>query len=87
MVQIGYVKMEEVPRIPRLPQTPVAIVYSPLADSPAAPDVVLFAGPASQIMLLNEAAQRAGRAAKLPMLGRLTTTRVSAGRPWRNVVG
>jgi uncharacterized protein (DUF169 family) len=72
MVQIGYVKMEEVPGIPRLPQMPGVVVYSPLADAPVAPDVVLFAGPASQIMLFNEAAQRAGRAAQLPMLGRPT---------------
>ena len=72
MVQIGYVKMEEVPGIPRLPKAPAAIIYSPLGDSPAAPDVVLFAGPAAQIMVLNEAAQRAGLAARIPMLGRPT---------------
>ncbi|HTS13351.1 MAG TPA: DUF169 domain-containing protein [Candidatus Limnocylindrales bacterium] len=72
MVQIGYVKMEEVPGIPRLPKTPGAIVYAPLGDTPVEPDVVLFAGPAAQIMLLQEAALRAGVAAQLPMLGRPT---------------
>jgi len=72
MVQIGYVKMEEVPGIPRLPQTPGVVVYAPLGDAPVDPDVVLFAGPAAQMMLLNEAAIRAGVAAQLPMLGRPT---------------
>lgn len=72
MVQIGYVKMEEVPGIPRLPKAPAAIVYSPLGDSPMPPDVVVIAGPAAQIMMLNEAAQRAGVAAQIPMLGRPT---------------
>ena len=48
------------------------MVYAPLGDTPVDPDVVIFAGPASQIMLLQEAAQRAGRAAQFPMLGRPT---------------
>ena len=72
MVQIGYVKMEEVPGIPRLPKTPGAIIYSPLGDAPVTPDVILFAGPAAKIMVLNEAAHRAGAAAQIPMLGRPT---------------
>jgi len=72
METIGYVKMEEVPGIPRLPQPPGAVVYSPLGDAPADPDVVLFAGPAEKIMILQEAAIRAGRAAQFPVLGRPT---------------
>jgi uncharacterized protein (DUF169 family) len=72
MTGLGYIKMEEVPGIPRLSETPGAVVYAPLGDTPVDPDVVIFAGPASQIMLLQEAAQRAGRAAQIPMLGRPT---------------
>lgn len=34
MTGIGYVRMEEVPKIPRLPRTPGAIVYAPLGDTP-----------------------------------------------------
>jgi uncharacterized protein (DUF169 family) len=86
MVQIGYVMMEEVPGIPRLPRTPAAIVYSPLADAPAGADVVLFAAPASQIMLLNEASQRAGRAAQLPMLGRPTCMALPAAMAHGTIV-
>lgn len=72
MAQIGYVKMEEVPGIPRLANEPAAILYAPLADAPVDPDVVIFSAPAGKIMLLQEAAIRAGRAAQLPILGRPT---------------
>ncbi len=72
MVQIGYIKMEEVPGIPRLTHAPGRVIYAPLSDTPVEPDVVIFAGMASKIMLLEEAAQRAGCAARLPMLGRPT---------------
>jgi len=43
MFDLGNVKPEEVPQIPRLAKSPKAIVYSPLADAPVDPDVVLFA--------------------------------------------
>lgn len=72
MTGIGYIKMEEVGGIPRLPKTPAAIVYAPLGDTPLEPDIVLFSGTGGQIMLLQEAAQRAGSAARLPLLGRPT---------------
>ncbi|MGH9745488.1 MAG: DUF169 domain-containing protein [Candidatus Acidiferrales bacterium] len=78
MTGIGYIKMEEVPGIPQLPQTPGAIVYSPLGDAPADPDVVIFSGPAAQIMLLQEAATRAGRATQFPLLGRPTCMAIPA---------
>ena len=69
---LGYIRMEEVPGIPRLAEMPGAVVYSPLGDAPLDPDVVIFAGPAAQIMLMQEAAQSAGRASQFPMLGRPT---------------
>lgn len=72
MVEAGYIKMEEVPGIPQLSRTPEVIVFAPLGDTPVDPDVVLFAGPAQAIMLLQEAAVRAGRAAQFPLLGRPT---------------
>jgi len=78
MASIGYIKMEEVPGIPRLPKTPGAIIYAPLGETPVEPDVVIFAGPAGQIMLLQEAALRAGRAAQLPILGRPTCMAIPA---------
>jgi uncharacterized protein (DUF169 family) len=86
MAQIGYVKIEEVPGIPRLAKEPRAIVYAPLGDTPVDPDVALFAGAASQIMLLQEAAMRAGCAAAIPILGRPTCMALPAAMAYGSVV-
>jgi uncharacterized protein (DUF169 family) len=72
MTSTGYLKMEEVPGIARLPQTPGVVIYAPLGDSPVDPDVVVFAGKPARLMLLREAALRAGSAAQAPLLGRPT---------------
>ena len=72
MTGLGYLKMEEVPGIPQLPRTPGAVVYAPLADTPVDPDVVLFVGRPGRLMLLQEAALRAGVASRVPFLGRPT---------------
>ena len=86
MVQIGYVKMEEVPGIPRVPRTPGAVVYSPLGETPIEPDVAIFSGLASQVMILQEAAQRAGVAAQFPVLGRPTCMALPASMAQGSVV-
>lgn len=78
IVGIGYLKMEEVPGIPRLAGTPGAIVYSPLADAPVDPDVVMMSVTPGQAMLVEEAAMRAGSAAKFPILGRPTCAAIPA---------
>ena len=72
MFDLGYVKPEEMPQIPRLAKAPKAIVYSPLADAPVDPDVVLFALRPAAAMLLQEATGRAGVGAGAPSLGRPT---------------
>ena len=72
MAGIGYIKMEEVPRIPRLPRPPGVVIYAPLADTPVEPDVVLFAGRPGRVMLLQEAALRAGVGGQVPLFGRPT---------------
>ena len=72
LAQLGYVKMEEVPKMAQLPKQPAAVLYAPLGDTPLDPDVVLFAGLASEIMLLHEAALRARCAAAIPLMGRPT---------------
>jgi uncharacterized protein (DUF169 family) len=69
---IGYVRMEEIPSIFRLPEPPAAIVYAPLGECPVPPDVVLFPGRPGILMLLTEAAGRAGVLSALPLLGRPT---------------
>jgi uncharacterized protein (DUF169 family) len=72
MGSLGYVKMEEVPGIPRLPEPPAAVVYAPLGETPVEPDVVIFAGRPARLMLLSEAALRAGVSANAPLLPRPT---------------
>ncbi len=72
MFDLGYVKPEEVSQIPRLANSPKAILYSPLSDATAVPDVVLFACRPAGAMLLQEAANRAGVGTGAPALGRPT---------------
>jgi uncharacterized protein (DUF169 family) len=72
MFDLGYVKPEEVPQIPRLTKGPKAVMYSPLADVPVDPDVVLFALRPAAAMLLQEAAGRAGIGSGAPSMGRPT---------------
>jgi len=78
MTSIGYIKMEDIPGVFRLPSVPAAIIYAPLGDAPVDPDVVLFSGRPASVMLLEEAAMRAGVAAQLPMLGRPTCMAIPA---------
>jgi uncharacterized protein (DUF169 family) len=72
LFDLGYVKPEEIPQIPRLLKAPKAIVYSPLANAPVDPDVVLFRLRPAAAMLLEEAAGRAGLGTGTPALGRPT---------------
>jgi uncharacterized protein (DUF169 family) len=60
MTGLGYLKMEEVPAIARLDHPPAAVIYAPLGDTPVDPDVVIVTGSSAQLMLLEEAAGRAG---------------------------
>ena len=72
MFDLGYVKPEEVPQIPQLAKPPKAILYAPLGEASAAPDVVLFTVKPAGAMLLQEAAGRAGVGNAAPALGRPT---------------
>jgi uncharacterized protein (DUF169 family) len=72
MSGIGYLRMEEVPGIPQLPATPAVVIYAPLGRTPVDPDVVLFWGPPGRVMILQEAAMRAGVSAQLNTLPRPT---------------
>ena len=77
MAEIGYIKMEEVAGIPRVPATPGTVVYAPLGETPVAPDAVLVSGPPGRLMLLHEAATRAGVAMQ-PLFGRPTCMAIPA---------
>ena len=77
MGEIGYLRMEEVPGIPRLPSTPAVTIYAPLAMTPVAPDAVIVTGTPSGLMLLHEAAARAG-IPPVSLLGRPTCMAIPA---------
>jgi uncharacterized protein (DUF169 family) len=83
MVNVGYLKMDEVPGIPRLPQTPAVTIYAPLGLAPVAPDAVIVSGKPGRLMLLHEAGTRAAaigttRGTPLPLLGRPTCMAIPA---------
>lgn len=72
MTEVGYLRPEEVAGIARLSPAPAVVVYAPLGETPVDPDVVLVAGRPGRLMLLSEAAGRAGVAVEAPLLGRPT---------------
>lgn len=86
MGSLGYVKMEEVPGIPRLSTPPEAILYAPLGETPVDPDVVIFTGRPARIMLLSEAALRAGVSANAPLIPRPTCMALPAALAQGTVV-
>lgn len=60
MIELKYLKSEEVPQLPHRTEPMQIAAYAPLATAPFTPDVVIFRGNARQIMLLWEAAHAAG---------------------------
>jgi uncharacterized protein (DUF169 family) len=78
MGDIGYIRMEEVPGVFHMQEPAEIIVYSPLGDAPVEPSVVLIAGKPSKVMILVEAATRAGAMSNLPLLGRPTCMAIPA---------
>jgi uncharacterized protein (DUF169 family) len=72
MGEVGYIRMEEIPSVFRLAKTPSVVVYAPLGDAGFPPDVVVVVGRPGRLMLLVEAAVRAGVYANLPLLARPT---------------
>ena len=78
MTGIGYIRMEEIPGVFRLRSTPKVVVYAPLGDTLVPPSVVLAAGKPARVMMVAEAATRAGAMANLPLLGRPTCMALSA---------
>ncbi len=70
MVNLSYIKADEVPEIPHRGESARVIVYAPLAKSPVQPDVILIQVDAYQAMLLTEAARNAGIGQANKTLGR-----------------
>ncbi|HUP03117.1 MAG TPA: DUF169 domain-containing protein [Bryobacteraceae bacterium] len=78
MSGLGYIRMEEVPGVFHMPNAAKTVVYTPLGETPVAPDAVLAAGRPGRVMLLAEAAARAGAMSGLPLLGRPTCMAIPA---------
>ena len=78
MESIGYIRMEEVGGVFHLDASPAAILYAPLGDTPAPPSAVIASGKPARVMLLAEAATRAGEMSRLPLLGRPTCMAIPA---------
>lgn len=70
MVQLHYLKEEEIPQIPHRSTSLQVAAYAPLDRANISPDIVVFRGDARQIMLLSEAARAAGVFASSQLLGR-----------------
>lgn len=56
--QLGYVREEDLPQIPVLQAQSKHVIYSPLAQTPLPPDVVLLFVNAGQTLILSEATQQ-----------------------------
>jgi uncharacterized protein (DUF169 family) len=70
MINLEYLKGDEVASIPHRVQPLQVAAYAPLADATFAPDVVIFRGNARQLMLMSEAARSAGIFGGGDILGR-----------------
>jgi len=55
LLDTGWVTMDVVPQIPVVTETPGAVTYGPLAESPIDPDVVLLRVNGKQLMVLSDA--------------------------------
>jgi len=60
MIELKYLKSEEIPAIPHRTSPMRVAAYAPLAKATFDPDVIVFRGNVRQIMLLSEAARAAG---------------------------
>lgn len=60
MIELKYLKSDEIPLIPHRSAPMKVAAYAPLANAGFSPDVVIFRGTVKQIMLLSEAALAAG---------------------------
>jgi uncharacterized protein (DUF169 family) len=69
MAEMTYVRDEDVAQIPRLEAQTRYVIYSPLAEAPMAPDVVMLFAHSAQGLVIAEAAQQV-EGAVAPALGR-----------------
>jgi len=78
MLQLEYLRQEEIPAIPRHDGPFGVVLYAPLAQAPFAADVVIVRGNAKQLMLIAEAANAAGLSQEGGLMGRPTCAMIPA---------
>ena len=78
MVELEYIRMEEVPGIPKREGDFGVAIYAPLAEADFEPDAVLVSGNARQMMLLGEAGHAAGIPCDASVIGRPTCAAIPA---------
>ncbi len=78
MTSIGYIRAEDVPGIARLAKPAKYMAYAPLAEATFAPEVVILVGRPGRLMLLQEAAARAGVKTQPSLLARPTCMAIPA---------
>lgn len=78
MTGIGYIRPEDVAGIARLTQSPSYMAYAPLAEATFAPDVVILVGRPGKLMLMQEAAARAGVKTQPSLFARPTCMAIPA---------
>jgi uncharacterized protein (DUF169 family) len=89
LLDLDYLRKEELPNIPHLEQPFGVAVYAPLAATPCDPDVVIIRGNAKQIMLAWEAALAAGLSAGGATMGRpacsMIPATIQSGSVWTSL--
>ncbi len=70
MIELKYIKSEEVPAFPHRTAPFEVVAYAPLNQATFRPDAVIFRGNVRQIMLLAEAARAAGVFESASVMGR-----------------
>ncbi len=78
MTSIGYIRPEDVPGIARLTKSPRFMAYAPLGEAKFTPDVVILVGRPGKLMLLLEAAARAGVTTQPSLFARPTCMAIPA---------
>jgi uncharacterized protein (DUF169 family) len=78
MTSIGYIRPEDVSEIMRLTASPSFMAYAPLGDATFAPEVVILVGRPGKLMLLQEAAARAGVKTRPSLFARPTCMAIPA---------
>jgi uncharacterized protein (DUF169 family) len=78
MTEIGYIRPEDVPTIARLARSPRYMAYAPLAEATFTAEVVILVGRPGKLMLLQEAAARAGAQTQTSLLARPTCMAIPA---------